>query len=78
MVPDGLRGLSPIHPLGFAFNTRTQTIVNAPLVTAEIAAGLRPPATAAEMITLIGLRFVDPLYFDAAVPPALNRALEKK
>lgn len=77
-VPEGLKGLSPRYPLAFSFNTHTQAVVDAPIVTAEIAAGLRKPPTASETITLIGLRFVDPLYFDAAVPAALNRALEKK
>lgn len=87
IVPDAFDRLTPLH-VGLShalnsnhyasFNAHTRKLVDAPIVVAEMAAGLRPQPTRAEMMSLIGLRFVDSLYFDAAVPAALKLALEIK
>lgn len=75
-LPYGLKGVAPLRrPPGRIFDTDTQTLVDAPIVTAEIAAGLRV-ATRPETLMLIGLRLLDPEYFDRAVPAALAFYLE--
>ncbi|MBP2238682.1 hypothetical protein J2Z31_005223 [Sinorhizobium kostiense] len=79
-LPSGIKGLTPIsRPSGMpSFNAHVQKLVEAPLVAAEMAAGLRgvsnDPRT---MLTLINLRLVDPHYFDAALPVALALLLQK-
>jgi hypothetical protein len=75
-LPHGLRGVAPRRrPPGRVFDTDTQAVIDAPIVTAEIAAGQRV-ATPKETLMLIGLRLIDPEYFDRAVPAALAFYLE--
>ena len=73
-VPPGVGGLVPHRrPAALPeFNTHVQKMIDAPVVAAEMAAGLRAQPKADEKLALINLRFVDPLYFDAALPAALN------
>ena len=79
-LPDGLSKLAPRSQpspnLSFNFNPYAQQMIDAPLVTAEMAAGLRPAPSVAERLTLIRLRHVDPIYFDTALPLALYLYLE--
>ena len=76
-MPTGLKGIAPLNPPHkFDFHENTLAVVNAPVVTAEIAAGLRA-VSKLETLQLIGLRLVDPEYFDAAMPVALTLTLEK-
>lgn len=71
-LPSGVRGEEPhARPPGFSFGHHCQPVIDAPLVTAEIATGLRPPPDTKLMLRLINLRLVDPLYFDSALPAAL-------
>jgi hypothetical protein len=77
-LPDGVRGQEPhARPSGLIFNPYLQPVIDAPLVTAEIAAGLRAAPDTALMLALINLRLVDPLYFDSALPAALAFVLQK-
>ncbi len=78
-LPQGVRGLEPYdRPAGFpSFNPYLQSMVDAPLVAAEMAAELRPPPDVEEKLILINLRFVDPIYFDTALPHALSLCLSR-
>jgi hypothetical protein len=78
-LPSGVKGVEARHrPPGLpSFNSLTQSLIDAPLVTAEIAAALRPYPDTASMLALINLRLIDPVYFDRAVPFALALALQK-
>ena len=58
-----------------ATNEANATIMHAPLVAAEVAAGLRPALSPDEMLRLIALRAADMTWFDAALPAALTIAL---
>ena len=72
-LPAGVRGLQPLHrPEGTHFNPYAQSVIDAPLVVAEMAAGQRAEPSVAEKLILINLRLVDPIYFDAALPAALH------
>ena len=73
-VPPGAGGLVPQRrPAALPeFNSHVQKMIDAPVVAAEMASGLREQPTAAEKLALVNLRFVDPLYFDSALPAALN------
>jgi hypothetical protein len=74
-LPAGLRGQEPRwRPAGLDFNAYLQPVIDAPLVTAEIAAGRRVPDTSL-ILSLINLRLVDPAYFDDALPAALALVL---
>jgi hypothetical protein len=76
-LPDGVRGLTPLRrPFHSSFDKDTQAVVDAPIVAAEIAAGRRAAASPADILSLIGLRLVDPAYFDEALPLALALSLE--
>jgi hypothetical protein len=77
-LPTGLSGINPRHrPHGLAFNRYAQSVIDAPLTAAEFAADTRPPASVRELIALINLRLVDPIYFDAALPAAIAIVLEE-
>lgn len=79
-LPSGIKGIAAHYlPFGLpSFNSHIQKLVDAPLATAEIAAGLRPyPTDPTSMLTLINLRLIDPHYFDSALPIALALALQK-
>ena len=77
-LPQGVRGFEPPdRPPGLSgFNRYVQTMVDAPLVAAEMAAGRRVAPDVDDTLALINLRFVDPLYFDAALPAALSLCLK--
>ena len=71
-LPVGVRGLVPQRPPERVdFNPYAQPVIDAPIVAAEMAAGQRPSPRVAEKLTLINLRLVDPIFFDAALPVAL-------
>lgn len=78
-LPSGVRGIAARYrPSSFpSFNFHIQLLIDAPLVTAEIATGLRPYPDTASMLVLVNLRLIDPVYFDAALPVALALALQK-
>lgn len=71
-LPAGIQGfeLENRYPR-MQFNRYAQVVVDAPLVTAQMASGLRSQPNLEEKLTLINLRAVDPLYFDKALPTAL-------
>lgn len=77
-LPQGVRGFDPPdRPAGLSgFSRYVQTMIDAPVVAAEIAAGLRAAPDVDDRLALINLRFVDPLYFDAALPAALSLCLK--
>lgn len=81
-LPSGVEGITPRmpRPVGLSGFTRyAQAVVDAPLVTAEIATGLRSPSSK-EALMLLNLRLLDPLYFDQALPLAISLVfdVEKK
>ena len=77
-LPNGVGGILPQHrPSGLTFNTYAQTVIDAPLVAAEFATGLRSAASVKQLLALINLRLVDPGYFDAALPAAIAFVMEK-
>ena len=49
--------------------------MQAPLVAAEVAAGLRAPLSLEDTLRLIALRAADPIWFDSALPSALSKAV---
>ena len=73
-LPQGIRELVPRKRLGVLpeFNSYVQRMIDAPVVAAEMAASMRAQPKAEEKLALISLRLVDPLYFDAALPAALE------
>lgn len=74
-LPQGILDLSPLKRPQWLpeFNPDVRPIIDAPLVAAEIATGFRPgPTTVSEILALINLRLVDPVYFDAALPASIN------
>ena len=74
-LPSGIRALElENRPPHLRFNRYAQAVVDAPLVSAVMSAGLRPAPNLEERLTLINLRAVDPLYFNAALPAALEVA----
>jgi hypothetical protein len=79
-VPSGVEGLVSRHrPQGMPmFNADIQKVIDAPLVAAEIAAGLRTDqGSLATALRLIVLRMADPHYFDSALPVALAILLKE-
>ena len=77
-LPSGIGYIVPRHrPQGIAFNRYAQFVIDAPVTAAEFAAERRPSASARELLALINLRLVDPLYFDAALPAAIALVLEE-
>lgn len=72
-LPQGVGGLTPERRPDWLpqFNPFVQTMIDAPLVAAEMAAGLREQPRAGEKIALTNLRWIDPLYFELALPAAL-------
>ena len=78
-LPSGVRGLEPLHrPAKLSFNPYAQSVIDAPLVAAEIAAGRKAEPSVPEKLTLINLRLVDPIYFDTALPAALHLLFAKE
>lgn len=75
-LPDGaarLRAASLSAPAGC--NEANAPLFHAPLVAAEVAAGLRPSLEAHDIFRLIALREADAVWFDQALPAALTLAL---
>jgi len=72
-LPHGVSGLEPVsRPAALpSFNPFLQSLIDAPICAAEMAAGLRPAPNVKEKLVLINLPFVDPVYFDDALPAAL-------
>ena len=71
-LPSGVQGLEPLRRIErLHFNRYAQSVIDAPLVAAEMAAGRRAEPSIEEKLALINLRLVDPIYFDAALPLAL-------
>jgi len=78
-IPAGLPPLNLTRPhsdLG-QFDKDLTRMLEAPLVAAECATGRSNPLSTNELFTLISLRVVDPTYFDAALPTAINLLLEE-
>jgi hypothetical protein len=70
-LPLGLRPLAPSRRReGLQFQPDRQAVIDAPIVAAEMSAGLRPAPIQSEVLSLIHLRLVDPVYFDEALPAA--------
>lgn len=77
-LPSGLGRMVPHkRPDGLAFNQYVQPVIDAPLIAAELATGLRAPVSVAEILDLINLRLVDPIYFDTAMPAAITFACKE-
>jgi len=75
-LPHGTDGLRARRlPPPTVMNDANAPLMHAPLVAAEVAAGLRPSLTADETLRLIALRASDATWFDAALPAALTQAL---
>lgn len=72
-LPSGLLGLAAARrPACLLFNPYAQPVVDAPLVAAEVALGLRDSLSLVDMLKLTNLRLVDPAYFDRALPLAVQ------
>ena len=52
-------------------------MIEAPVAAAEFADRTAPPASTKELLALINLRLVDPVFFDAALPAAIGFVLEE-
>jgi hypothetical protein len=79
-LPSGIEGLKPNHrPAGMPlFDSSKQIVIDAPLVAAEMAAGLRTDLNhLGTALRLINLRMADPQYFDSALPVALAVVLKE-
>jgi hypothetical protein len=78
-LPTGIGRIVPRHEPDelTGFNPYAQAVIDAPLAAAEFAAERRPAASTGELLALINLRLVDPLYFDAALPAAIEFALQE-
>lgn len=76
-LPSGLDGLEPVARLPEidGFNRHAQRVIDAPLIAAEMAAGLRAPPDVKEKLTLVNLRFLDTDYFDKALPAAVHHLM---
>lgn len=72
-LPSGVQGLEPlIRPFVLNFNPYAQPVIDAPLVAAEVVLGQRDRLGPIDLLKLINLRLVDPVYFDAALPLAIQ------
>jgi hypothetical protein len=78
MPPEGTAGL-PAARLSRATGLPVylRALLDAPLVAAEIATGLIPHPDLTTLIRLIALRQADPIWFDAALPVAVQLYLEE-
>jgi len=71
-LPDGVVGIvARYRSTKLSFSPQVQPLIDAPLVAAEMAVGLRPAPDLGQTLTLINLRLVDTEYFDAALPAAI-------
>jgi hypothetical protein len=72
-VPQGASGLPEARASRAArFSPNLRPYLDAPLVAAEIALGLRQKADMPLALRLIALRIADPLWFDSALPAAMR------
>ena len=73
-LPSGVPMLRPLKPPPESqrFLIYLQSLINGPIVAAEMAAGLRELPDVQTKLTLINLRLVDPEYFDTALPFVLS------
>lgn len=77
-LPQGVGGLrAAILPSTSLGDGGMDDLLQAPLVAAEVAAGLRDPLAPPDILRLIALRAADPAYFSAALPCALTLALDR-
>ena len=78
-LPSGVPMLRPLDPPPESqqFLIYLKSLINGPIVAAEMAARLREPPDVQTKLTLINLRLVDPEYFDTALPSALFRLHSK-
>lgn len=75
-VPDGTAGLNTrCLDVPDGCNAVNAPLFHAPLVVAEVAAGLRPALDPHSVLCLIALREADTVWFDGALPSALTLAL---
>ena len=73
-VPEGTAGLrSPRNGRAAGMPDQLRALLDAPFVTAEIAAQ-SAPADLATLLQLIALRLADPIWFDSALPAAIGLA----
>ena len=73
-VPEGTAGLRPPrNGRAGGMPDQLRALLDAPFVTAEIAAQ-SAPADLATLLQLIALRLADPIWFDSALPAAINLA----
>ena len=49
-----------------------QAVIDAPLVAAEVALGRRAPLDTQQVLNMINLWLVDPVYFETALPLAIE------
>ncbi len=76
-LPRGARGVEACSiTVGGALSDELRPLLDAPVVAAEAAAGLRLPLSPSDTVILLALRYADPTWFDAALPAALTLALE--
>ena len=73
-LPQGLGSLKPVkRPDWFpVFNPHAQIMIDSPLRVAELATQCRSVPSVNEKLILVILRYVDQLYFDAALPAAVT------
>ena len=73
-VPEGTADLrSPRNSRAASMPDQLRALLDAPFVTAEIAAQ-SAPADLATLLQLIALRTADPIWFDSALPAAMSLA----
>ncbi|WP_432679606.1 STY4851/ECs_5259 family protein [Nioella aestuarii] len=71
-LPSGLVNIRTLAQIeGLRFNQHAQKLIDAPIVVAEASLGLRQPLKTREILSLINLRLIDPVYFDTALPLAI-------
>jgi hypothetical protein len=76
VMPQGSGGLHPTRLVAPGrFSPAALSAIEAPLIVAEVAAGLAPHPAPADILELLALRLVDPDWFDTALPLALQIAL---
>ena len=72
-LPSGVKGLVPVaRPSGMILGQDVQAVIDAPLVAAEVALGRRAPLDTRQILNMINFRLVDPVYFDTALPLAIE------
>ena len=76
-LPQGGGRLRPVAlKVAFGLSDEVTPLLEAPLVAAEVIAGIHGSLSVADRLTLIALRAADTVWFDGALPAALSLALE--